>query len=166
MKKLIQKALIVTTSALLFVGIQGCATEVIPEATKAIRLGSTAEATGCKFISNRQISSCVGIGVNAQYRNIKNMMINDVYSKGSNAYIVNELSSGIGRCGSADYDIYTCPAGYKLEKYTRTIGVVKMQNVTPKTVPQKLTELKKMLKDGLITNQEYKTKRKKILDKY
>lgn len=166
MKRLLQRSLVIVTLTLVVIGIQGCATDVMPEASKAIRLGSTAEATGCKFMMNRQLSSCRGFGAPSQLRNTKNMMINDVYERGANAYIINELSASAGRCGSADYDIYTCPKDYKLEKYTRTLGVVKMQNINSKTVPQKLIELKKMLKDGIITRKEYQEKRKKLLDNY
>jgi len=138
----------------------GCGATVNPSASKSIKLSDTSKATGCNFITNHQLSSCVGFGPSAQYRNTKNMMINLVQKLGGNAYIVNELSAGVGRCGSADFDVYRCPNGYNQHTYVRIDKEAEKDSTS-----KQLKKLKSLYIDGLITEEEYKIKRKAVIDK-
>ena len=140
------------------VSLAGCSIRATPEAMKSLKLKDTATASGCQFITNKQLSSCSGFGAPEQLRNVKNSMLNTVIKEKGNAYILNEWSSGIGRCGSVDFDIYHCPKDYNQHTYIRID-----ENPKNETIEIKLKKLKKLYKDKLITEDEYNEKRKLLL---
>jgi len=140
------------------ISLAGCTTRATHEAMISLNLKDTTTASGCQFITNKQLSSCKGIGAPAQLRNVKNSMLNTVIKEKGNAYIINELSSGIGRCGSADFDIYRCPKDYNQHTYIRMD-----ENPKNETIEIKLRRLKKLYEDKLITEDEYKDKRNILL---
>ena len=161
------KILLSIISVFSIINLTGCSVPKLAGAEDSIRLASTQQALGCKHIKNQQLSSCDGIGYPAQLRNVKNMMLNDVLTSGGNAYIINELSSGLGRCASADYEVYICPKGYNQASYIRIDttkdGTITTKDYTKKSVEDRLTKIKKLYKEGILTEEEYKSKRKEII---
>lgn len=145
----------------LVVILAGCTTRATPEAMQSLNLKDTTTASGCQFITNKQLSSCKGIGAPVQLRNVKNGMLNTVIKENGNAYIINEWSSGTGRCGSIDFDIYRCPKDYNQHTYIRIDESPKNESIEIK-----LKKLKELYKDKLITEDEYNEKRKLFLNNY
>ena len=156
-----KKQIIIMCWISLIVSIAGCTTRATPEAMISLNLKDTTTASGCQFITNKQLSSCKGIGAPAQLRNVKNSMLNTVIKEKGNAYIINEWSSGTGRCGSVDFDIYRCPKDYNQHTYIRID-----ENPKNESIEIKLRKLKELYKDNLITEEEYKEKRKLLLNNF
>jgi len=162
------KTLFAIISLSTLITLTGCSTPKLPGADKSVELATTQQAIGCKHIKHNLLSSCNGIGAPEQYRNTKKKMLNDVLTSGGNAYIIHELSSGTGRCGSADYDVYICPEGYNQASYIRLDssknGTISTEDYSKKSIEDRLEKINILYKKEILTEKEYLKKREEIIN--
>ena len=151
-------AIILVASAIL---ISGCANKLTTAGSKTRQIDRS-WMNQCKFLGSSHTSSSFKLGGDANYQTVKVDMRNITGARGGNAYVVNDFTSDGSGHYQSSFEMYKCPDNRALM----------IQNVDSK--PEKknstnkyedLEKVKSLYDKGIITEEEYKTEKTKMLNK-
>lgn len=127
----------------------GCATRATLEGQKTREIDKSWK-NSCTFIGNSETSSIAKFGGQANYETVRNNIKNETAENGGNSYVVNSIIETSAMHYFATFEMYKCPENrYNLPSEYEA-----------------LLRLKGLLKENVISQDEYDTELKKIKEAY